>query len=673
MPPSSAIRAGRAFVEIFADNSKLVRGLKAAQARLKAFGTSVRAMGTKMMAVGGAITAPLIGAAKVFSSMGDDMAKMAARTGVSVENLSELGYAADQSGASLEVLEGGVRNMQKMLANAAAGGKSASDALRKIGLTAASLADLSPDQQFKLIADKLANIQDPAARAATAMAIFGKSGTQLLPLMANGAAGIEQLQQRARELGLTMSTEDAKAAEVFSDAMSDMWKTIKMAAFTIGAALAPTLQEAAQWITRTVKSATEWIKKNQGLIVSVFKIAAGVVAAGAAFVVLGTAIKGLGLVFGGLVTIAGLVHGVLSAIVAVIGALFTPLGIVIAAVVSLGAIFLYASGAIGKAMDWLAEGFGELADEAKTSFGAIGQALASGDIALAARVLWAFLKLEWEKGCALLEKAWLNFRNFFIRIGYDAFYGLLAVGEYVWHGLEVAWIETTSFMSQTWTRFTSWMLKAWTWCGNALTKAWNKIKGLFDDSFDADAANAAADQAYEAGMQRIEQEKNAKLAEREQRRVAERDQAKRIHEATLAEIGKEALAKEAALDKEYNDRIAKGQAAIDAAKKEWQSAIAEVTATSKGERKGPGTNDPLQWLKDAMAKVPNTDELLKKTGPQSSSRGTFNAAAIQGLQSSGMAERTAKATEETAKSTEETKKFMRTLVQLISDYWNKFR
>jgi len=649
--PSGAIRAGRAFVELFADDSKLVRGLKAAQAKLKAFGASVRAMGTKMMGLGAAVAAPMMAASKVFSDMGDSVAKMSARTGIGVESLSELGYAAETSGASMESFEKSVRTMQKTLVAAGGGSAAAVGALRKLGLTAADLDGLSPEQQFKLIADQLAKIEDPAARAVAAMDVFGKSGAELLPMMSAGAAGIEQLQQQARDLGLTMSTEDAKAAEAFNSALGNLWKVLKMAAFTIGSALAPVLQETAEWITRLVVSASAWIKENKGLIVSVFKIAVGVVAAGAAIVGLGYAISGLAAVFGALVTIAGVVYSVLSVVMTVIGAMLTPIGLVVTAVLGLGAYFLYASGAAGEAMDWLSEGFAELADEAKTSFGAIGKALASGDIALAARVLWAFLKMEWEKGCALLERAWLNFRNFFIRIGYDAFYGLLAVGEYVWYGLEVAWIETTSFMSQTWTRFTAWMVKAWNWCGNALTKAWNKIKGLFDDTFDADAANAAADQAYEAGIQRIEQEKDAKLTEREQRRASERDQAKRVHEATLTEIGKEALAKEAALDKEYNDRIAKSQAAVDAAKQAWQSAIDEANAPA-GDRKGPGgLKDPNQWLKDAQAALEGVGDLLAKAGPKDAVRGTFNAAAVQGLQVSAVDERIAKATEATEKHT----------------------
>jgi len=652
MAKSGAIRAGRAFVELFADDSKLVRGLKAAQAKLKAFGASVRALGTKMMGLGAAVAAPLAGATKVFAQMGDKIAKMSARTGISVESLSELAYAAELGGTSIESFENGVRRMQRTLVDAASGMSSAQDSLALLGLTVEDLDGLSPEKQFKLIADRLSRIEDPTVRAAAAMQMFGRSGTELLPMMSAGAAGIEQLQAQARALGLTMSGEDAKAAEIFTDTLSTLWKVLKMAVFTIGSALAPILQEAAQWITKLVVSASAWIKENKALIVSVFKIAMGVIAAGAAIVALGYAISGLGAVFGALVTIAGVVHGVLSVVMTVVAAMLTPIGAVITAVLGLSAYFLYASGAAGEAMNWLSEQFTVLAEEAKSTFGAIGKALVSGNIALAAKVLWAFLKLEWEKGCALLERAWLNFRNFFIRIGYDAFYGLLAIGEYVWHGLEVAWIETTSFLSQTWTKFTSWVQKAWSWCGNALTKAWNKIKGLFDESFDADAANAAADQAYEAGIQRIEQEKNAKLAEREQRRAAEREQAKRIHEATLTQIGKEALEKEAALDREYNERIKKSQDAVDAAKQEWQKAVDEANAPAAGEKKGPGgLKDPNQFIKDAQLALAGVGDLLDKAGPKESVRGTFNVAAIQGLQATGAAERTAKATEDTAKNT----------------------
>jgi len=50
MAGTSSIRAGRAFVELFADDTKLVRGLRSAERRLRAFGNGIRTLGLKIKA-----------------------------------------------------------------------------------------------------------------------------------------------------------------------------------------------------------------------------------------------------------------------------------------------------------------------------------------------------------------------------------------------------------------------------------------------------------------------------------------------------------------------------------------------------------------------------------------------------------------------------------------------
>ena len=75
MTSARGIRAGRAFVELFADDKRLVRGLRAAERKLKAFGANIRNLGLKMAGLGTAVLAPMLGAAKAFSSMGDQVAK----------------------------------------------------------------------------------------------------------------------------------------------------------------------------------------------------------------------------------------------------------------------------------------------------------------------------------------------------------------------------------------------------------------------------------------------------------------------------------------------------------------------------------------------------------------------------------------------------------------------
>ena len=94
MANARGIRAGAAYVELFVNDSKLVRGLTQASKKLKAFGDAITGWGQKMTAIGAAVTAPLLGSAKAFAEMGDRIAKASARTGVSVETLSELAYAA---------------------------------------------------------------------------------------------------------------------------------------------------------------------------------------------------------------------------------------------------------------------------------------------------------------------------------------------------------------------------------------------------------------------------------------------------------------------------------------------------------------------------------------------------------------------------------------------------
>src|SRR5947207_5053248 len=113
MASASGIRAGSAFIELFVNDSKLVKGLEKASKKLKAFGEGIKDLGKKLAGIGALITAPLIGFAKVFASGAKELQAMSQRTGVSVEALSELGYAAQLSGADMETLEIGIRKMQK--------------------------------------------------------------------------------------------------------------------------------------------------------------------------------------------------------------------------------------------------------------------------------------------------------------------------------------------------------------------------------------------------------------------------------------------------------------------------------------------------------------------------------------------------------------------------------
>ncbi|MGD9126794.1 MAG: phage tail tape measure protein [Planctomycetia bacterium] len=71
------IKAGAAFVEVYVNNSRLVRGLKAAQRRLRGFSVSVTAVGRRMMATSGLMSMPFIAGTKVFADFEQQMASVA--------------------------------------------------------------------------------------------------------------------------------------------------------------------------------------------------------------------------------------------------------------------------------------------------------------------------------------------------------------------------------------------------------------------------------------------------------------------------------------------------------------------------------------------------------------------------------------------------------------------
>jgi len=662
MASTQGIRAGRAFVELFADDSKLVRGLRRAERKLRAFGDSVRNLGLKMAALGSAMFAPLAASAKLFSGYGDQVAKMAKRTGLSVEALSELRFVASQTGTSLEALETGFRRMQRSIYDAGRGLSTQTDALADLGLEYADLAGLSPEEQFKKLADAISQVEDPTRKAALAQALFGRAGTQLLPMFASGAKGIAILQAEARRLGLTMAGEDAKAAEDFTDALDRLWKVIKMGVFHVGAALGPVLQQVADTITTLAVQIAAWVQRNQQLIVTVLKVVVGIIAAGAAIAVLGTVISGFATILGALVTVVTTVVAVLKVLGAVIAFLVSPIGLVIAAVAALAGYLITATDAGAKALGWLGERFNVLKEDALTAYQGIADALAAGDIALAARVLWLTLKMAWTRGIGFLEKVWLNFRNFFIRIGYDAFHGLLAVVQSVWHGLAVGWIEAVAFFRKLWTNLVGFFARLWQEMVAVARKAWQWIKGLFSKSArgSRDGVYAEIDAQKEAAIARINDDQQQDLAQAEAARARKRRKARQTHEATLAEIGRQNLAKHSQLDAAYERRMADNEADLQQARDEWRQAIDEARGKRKPKEADEGPaglegpdlpEDIINKARDALAGLGDIGDLVQAEAAKIGVRGTFNAAAIRGLAASDAADRTAKATEETAKHT----------------------
>ena len=641
MAAASGIRAGAAYVELCVKNNRLVKGLDAAAAKLKAFGASITALGTRIAGLGVALALPFLGAAKLFAGMGDDMAKMSARTGVAVEALSELRYAHERSGAGAEDLEKGLRTMNRTIIEAARGSASARQNLNRLGLTIADLNGLSPDQQFELIADRLSRIRNPANRATIAMEVFGRSGARLLPMLSAGADGIQELRQEANRLGLTMSTEDAQAAEALTDAWTNLTASVKRVAFMVGAALAPTLKDIADWITRVAANLGSWINENREVITVIAAVIAGIIGVGAALMILGPIISAIGLVTFA-ISAAAIAVKLLGVAIAF---LLSPIGLVIVAVGGIAAAVLFATDEGNQALEFLGEGFEQLLGVAGTAWQGIQDAIAAGDLAGAMEVAWLGIQVVWETGIAALTAAWRSFKSFFVELFWSAVYAVARAFNTAWTGIEVAFWTVVNALADGWDTFCTGLQIAFNEFVGFFRRAWARVRNLFSPSTarrEVDAINREVEQQNREARERLSrrvQERGRRVDEARQAGQQREDALNQMQEEERRERRREMDVANAA----DQERVAAAQRALEeraaelAAQREQADLDREMAAMDREDQRQRRPEFDLEGLDEAEAK---TDV-----------KGTFNAFALAGLGSDSLAERTARASEQVAQNT----------------------
>ena len=243
---------------VSANTSGFVKNIGKAQKGLNGFLNRLGGMKSMLAGVGASLGAGF--AVRGISNLvGDQMeaidatAKLADRLNIATESLSGLQYAAGQSGSSAEGLSKSLDVMNKNLGAAVMGGGPAAKMLDQLGLSASTLASQDPSTTFRQIADAISALPTPAEQAAAAVAIFGKSGAELLPVLKLGTSGLDEMQKRAEMLGLSLTRVEAAQVEQAGDALADIGSLFKGIGNQLAIGIAPYLEGIAN---STIKWAT---------------------------------------------------------------------------------------------------------------------------------------------------------------------------------------------------------------------------------------------------------------------------------------------------------------------------------------------------------------------------------------------------------------------------------
>lgn len=264
MPAAVGSTIGQLKVVIGADTAGLKRGVASASTALKGI-SKVAGIATKAIGALG-LAVPLTGAGLMAMSVStikaiDSMSKMADQLGVTSEALGGLRHAADQmAGMADGQFDNALRRMTRRLAQAADGSGAASDAIKKLGLSAQDLATQTPDQQIREIADAMQNVSSQGERLKIAFDVFGREGQTMVNMLKDGAAGLDEMQAEAEKLGLALNDIQVAKAQQAADAIGRMGATMRGIQNQIAIEVAPYITALAEAFNDAATSGTDFGK-----------------------------------------------------------------------------------------------------------------------------------------------------------------------------------------------------------------------------------------------------------------------------------------------------------------------------------------------------------------------------------------------------------------------------
>ena len=199
-----------------------------------------------VLAVGG-LTALVTGAINA----ADNLRDLSQTTGVAVEALGGLGFAASQNGGSLDSVASAAGKLNKTLAEAAAGGKEALEPFKLLGIevTDAAGRTKSADVVFAEVADRFKEFKDGPEKSALALRLFGKAGAEQIALLNEGGDALRaNIEYYKRFSGVT--AEVAREADQFNDTLGKINLLGQSLATGIASQLLPSLQAVADELLR---------------------------------------------------------------------------------------------------------------------------------------------------------------------------------------------------------------------------------------------------------------------------------------------------------------------------------------------------------------------------------------------------------------------------------------
>lgn len=300
---AGAIRAGRAFVELFADDSKLKKGLLSASNRLDAFGKKAGDIGLKLGAAGAAMSAPLLMAVQDAAKASEAMAKFQAVFGGATDDAAKRAEdMAARVGRSAAELRGSFSTFQSFLVGGGFERGQALDLTEKLeglALDLAAFHDIADDDARGRLVAALSGSSEVVDRFGINLKVAALNQELLNQGFEGGAlkateyqktlARIDLIQRALQEQGAIGSAE--RESSSYTNRIKRLQGQLKDLSVTIGSELLPTAEAWLGKMSDGAAATIDWVKENKDLVGTYAKVAAGLLATSGAVLGVSVAVR----------------------------------------------------------------------------------------------------------------------------------------------------------------------------------------------------------------------------------------------------------------------------------------------------------------------------------------------------------------------------------------------
>ena len=175
----------------------------------------------------------------------DEIDKQSQVIGLSRKAYQEYDYILSQNGMDIAALSGVSKTLTAQMDKVTEGNAAATANFEKMGLSVYDSTGKLKSQE-QMLAESITALQgmeDGTEKARLATELFGKQGQTLMPLLNGEAGSVEELRQKAHELGMVLEDEAVNAGVKFTDSLDTLNRTASGLKISFTANLLPGLMQ----------------------------------------------------------------------------------------------------------------------------------------------------------------------------------------------------------------------------------------------------------------------------------------------------------------------------------------------------------------------------------------------------------------------------------------------